>query len=157
MPEDDRKIKSLEASGTLNRHPERIRCERFRDGGFFDPRDLLQVRYELVRSADDAQLKTVAAEFGVSVPTCVRLRRSFREGGLQALVPLRRGPRRNHKVSDEILEFIAACKSGQGRLGARRLVPVIKERFGVELHPRTIDKALERAKKNLAAAGGVAR
>ena len=157
MSDDDPKVKNLEASGTLNRRPERIRSQRFRDGGFFDPRDLLQVRYEMVRNAGDAPLAVVAAEFGVSVPTCVRIRRSFREGGLQALVPLRRGPRRAHKVSDEILDFIAAYRSEHGPVGARRLVPVIEERFGVSLHPRTINKAIERSKKNTAAPDGRAR
>ena len=144
MPDDDPKVMNLEASGTRNRHPERIRSRRFRDGGFFDPRDLLQVRYEMVRNDGNAPLASVAAEFGVSVPTCVRLRRSFREGGLQALVPRRRGPRQAHKITDEILDFIAAYKSEHGKVGARRLVPVIEERFGVSLHPRSITKALER-------------
>ncbi len=144
MPDDDPKVMSLEASGTRNRHPERIRSRRFQDGGFFDPRDLLQVRYEMVRSTGNAPLAAVAAEFGVSVPTCVRIRRNFREGGLQALVPRRRGPRRAHKVSDEILDFIAAFRSEHGPVGARRLVPVIEERFGVSLHSRSINKALER-------------
>ena len=121
MSDDDQKVKNLEASGTLNRRPERIRSQRFRAGGFFDPRDLLQVRYEMVRSAGDEPLAEVAAEFGVSVPTCVRIRRSFREGGLQALAP------------------------------------VIEERFGVSLHPRTINKAIERSKKNTAPRYGRAR
>ncbi len=97
------------------------------------------------------------AEFGVSVPTCVRIRRSFREGGLQALAPLRRGPRRAHKVSDEILDFIAAYRSEHGPVGTRRLAPVIEERFGVSLHPRTINKAIERSKKNTAPRYGRAR
>ncbi len=157
MSDDDQKVKNLEASGTLNRRPERIRSQRFRAGGFFDPRDLLQVRYEMVRSAGDEPLAEVAAEFGVSVPTCVRIRRSFREGGLQALAPLRRGPRRAHKVSDEILDFIAAYRSEHGPVGTRRLAPVIEERFGVSLHPRTINKAIERSKKNTAPRYGRAR
>ena len=90
MADDDPKTDRLRASGTLNRHPDRIRADRFREDDFFDPRDLLQVRYEMVRSAKTATLAEVAAEFGVSVPTCFRVRRRFHEGGLQALLPLPR-------------------------------------------------------------------
>ncbi len=74
MTKDDPKTGRLRASGTLNRHPDRIRAERFRNDDFFDPRDLLQVRYEMVRSTGTGTLAEVAAEFGVSVPTCVRVR-----------------------------------------------------------------------------------
>ena len=153
MTDDDPKTGRLRASGTLNRHPDRVRAARFIEDDFFDPRDLLQVRYEMVRSADSARLGEVAAEFGVSVPTCVRIRRRFREGGLQALLPLPRGPRRPSKVTDEILAFIEDYRARNGPVGARRLVPVIESRFGVSIHPRSITKAFERTKKNAAAAG----
>ena len=39
----------LRGTGTLNPHPERVRDRRFAASDFFDPRDLLQVRYEMVR------------------------------------------------------------------------------------------------------------
>ena len=38
-----------QATGTLNHKPQMITHPLFRVGGFFDPRDLLQVRYEMVR------------------------------------------------------------------------------------------------------------
>ncbi len=148
MANNDPKTDRLRASGTLNRHPDRIRADRFREDDFFDPRDLLQVRYEMARSTETATLAEVAAAFGVSVPTCVRVRRRFHEGGLQALLPSPRGPRRPHKVTDEILAFIAAYRAENGPVGSRRLVPVIESRFGVRLHPRSITKAFERLKKN---------
>ena len=40
---------ALAASGTLNRDPQAVRDPLFRGGGFFDPRDLLQLRYEMIR------------------------------------------------------------------------------------------------------------
>lgn len=148
MADDDARTGRLRASGTLNRHPERVRADRFLDDDFFDPRDLLQVRYEMVRSTESATLAQVATAFGVSVPTCVRIKRQFREGGLQALLPLPRGPRQPFKINDDILAFIATYRAKHGPVGCRRLAPVIESRFGVRLHPRTITKALERLKKN---------
>ena len=87
----DGKTQRLRHSGTLNPNPERVADPLFADSEFFDPRDLLQVRYEMVRYTEGASLREAAERFGTSVPTCVRANRAFRDGGLQALIPQRRG------------------------------------------------------------------
>ena len=147
----DDKTRRLRRSGTLNPNPERVADPRFVDSEFFDPRDILQVRYEMVRHAKEASLREAAERFGASVPTCVRANRAFREGGLQALIPRRRGPRGAHKITAEILAFVEEKKyrTRHGPVGSRKLVPLIAERFGVSLHPRGLDKAIARAQKNL--------
>ena len=142
------KTQRLQHSGTLNPNPETVSDPLFVDSEFFDPRDLLQVRYEMVRRAKEAPLRETAERFGASVPTCVRANRAFREGGLQALIPLRRGPRGAHKITPEILAFVEQYRTRHGPLGSRKLVPLIAQRFGVSVHPRGLDKALARAKKN---------
>lgn len=144
----DTKADRLRQSGTLNPRPDLVTDALFRDSAFFDPRDLLQVRYEMVRcTARGVPLKEAAARFGTSVPTCVRANRAFRENGLQGLVPQRRGPRGAHKITPEILAFVQRYRAEQAPLGSRRLVPLIEARFGVRLHPRSLDKAL--AKKTV--------
>ena len=142
----------LQQAGTLNTRPERVRDALFRDSEFFDPCDLLQVRYEMVRLALRKPLAEAAGRFGFSVPTCVRLKRMFREGGLQALRPARRGPRGPHKITAEVLAFVAQYRSQHGPVGCRRLVPLIERRFGVRVHARSLDKALLRGKKRTARA-----
>ena len=144
----DSKTHRLRQSGTLNPHPEKISDPLFADSGFFDPRDLLQVRYEMVRCCEQAPLREAAERFGASVPTCMRAKRAFREGGLQALIPRRRGPRGAHKITAEILAFVEEHRTRHGPVGSRKLVPLIAERFGVTVHPRGLDKALARTKKN---------
>ena len=143
----DSKTGRLRQSGTLNPNPERVADPLFADSEFFDPRDLLQVRYEMVRRSEEASLREAAERFGASVPTCVRTNRAFREGGLEALIPRRRGPRGAHKVTAEILAFVEEHRARHGPVGSRRLVPLIAERFGVTLHPRGLDKAIARSKK----------
>ncbi len=142
------KTQRLRQSGTLNPNPEKVADTLFTGSEFFDPRDLLQVRYEMVRRARDASLRETAERFGASVPTCVRANRAFREGGLQALIPRRRGPRGARKITPEILAFVEDLRSRHGPVGSRKLVPLIAGRFGVTVHPRGLDKALARAKKN---------
>ena len=142
------KTQRLRHSGTLNPNPERVADPLFADSEFFDPRDLLQVRYEMVRFTEEASLREAAERFGASVPTCVRANRAFREGGLQALIPQRRGPRGAHKITAEIIAFVEEYRTRHGPVGSRKLVPLIVERFGVTVHPRGLDKAIARAKKN---------
>ena len=46
----DTKTKHLEQQGALNRHPGGVRAPWFQAaGGFFDARDLVQVKYEMLR------------------------------------------------------------------------------------------------------------
>ena len=139
----DTKIDRLRQSGTLNPRPDTVTDALFQDSAFFDPRDLLQVRYEMVCcTLRGVPLKAAAARFGTSVPTCVRANRAFREGGLQGLIPQRRGPRGAHKITPEILAFVEQYRAEHGPLGSRRLVPLIEARFGTRTHPRSLDKAM---------------
>ena len=62
--------------------------------------------------------------------------------------PQRRGPRGAHKITPEILAFVEHYRTRHGPVGSRKLIPLIAERFGVTVHPRGLEKALARAKKN---------
>ena len=147
MPMTDNKTQRLRRSGTLNPHPEKVIDPLFLDSEFFDPRDLLQVRYEMVRRAEQASLSETAKNFGASVPTCVRARKAFREGGLQALISQRRGPRGPHKITAEILAFVEEYRTHHGPVGSRQLVALIAERFDVKIHPRGLERARAQAQK----------
>ena len=139
----------LRESGTLNRSPQQVRDPMFVTGDFFDPEDLLQVRYEMVRLVRlrEATLAEAADRFGVSLSTCFRMTRAFREGGIAGLIPERPGPRGPHKITPEILAFVRLYREEHGRIGARRLVPLIEAEFGVRMHPRGLEKALARGEK----------
>ena len=147
--DDTEKQDRLREAGTLNRTPKKVSDPMFAAGDFFDARDLLQVRYEMVRlvRVDEASLAQAAARFGVSRPTCFRMVKAFDGGGLQELIPARRGPRGPHKISPEILRFVENYRARHGRVGARRLAPLIEAEFGVRVHPRGLEKALERLQK----------
>lgn len=143
----DNKTKHLRKSKTLNPHPEAVSDPLFEGSPFFDPRDLLQVRYEMIRShKKGTTLKEAAANFGMSVPTCVRAKRAFREGGLQALIPGRRGPRGPRKITPEILEFAEDYRAAHGDVSIRRLAALIGKHFGVSIHFSGLHRAL--SKKN---------
>jgi len=45
------------------------------------------------------------------------------------------------------LSFIEERRTEDRSLAARRLVPLIRERFGIQVHPRSIERALMRQEK----------
>ena len=151
MTPTDPKSRSLRRAGLLNPHPERVQDPAFQDSPFFDPRDLLQVRYEMLRLVErgEASQTEAARRFGVTRMTFHRARAAFAEHGLTGLVPAKRGPRGPRKITPEIRRFAHDYRRRHGRVGATRLARAIKDKFGLRLHPRTLERALpRRAKKN---------
>ena len=83
------KTDSLRRHSSLNPHPENARDELFRSHPFFDPRDIVQVKYEMLRSVrrDGRSVSESAARFGLSRPTWYQAQRAYDAGGLAALAP----------------------------------------------------------------------
>jgi len=145
-PIDDLRLASLREQRALHRHPETVLDEVFRSDSFFDPRDLVQVRYEMLRRhrIDGKAVSEVAHSFGVSRQAFYVTDASFRASGLPGLLPRRRGPRRAHKCTDEILDFVERLGAADGR---ETVVEAVRRRFGVTINPRSIERALRRRKK----------
>ena len=104
----DPKAESLREQGCLNPHPERVHDELFAAGDFFDARDLVQLKYEMLRrvQVDGRPVSHSAKSFGFSRPTFYQAQQAFTAGGLPALVPKKPGPRRAHKLSEEVVGFL---------------------------------------------------
>lgn len=147
-PNADPKQRSLEQSGTANPHAQDVRDPAFIDSDFFDPRDLIQVKYEMLRRVrtEGQSVAKASAMFGVSRPTFYKARSDFDRSGLVGLLPGKRGPRRPHKITPEVARFIEETVRGE-ELTAQRLVERIAERFGLVVHQRTVKRALARLKK----------
>ena len=145
----DAKTRALREPGCLNPNAEAVRDELFLSNAFFDPRDLLQVKYEMLRRVreDGVPVSHAAASFGVSRPTWYLAQRAYDAGGLPGLLPDRPGPRRPHKISDEVVEALRAAKNERPELTAADLVDLVRARFGISVHRRSIDRALGREKK----------
>ncbi len=89
----DDKHEALRLSGTLHRHPGQVTDERFQNSTFFDARDIVQVKYEMLRRVehDGWSITRAAKHFGFSRPTFYQAQAAFRADGLYGLVPQRRG------------------------------------------------------------------
>ncbi|MFH1343973.1 MAG: helix-turn-helix domain-containing protein [Pseudomonadota bacterium] len=138
------KASALAADGTLNPAPEKIRDQKFREDGFFDPRDIVQVKYEMLRrvSVDKMSVTDVSDEYGVSRPTFYQAKADFEDAGLAGLVPRKRGPHGPHKIQSEVLAFLRAQVVPGEPIRARELTNRLWTEFGLDVHPRTIERAL---------------
>ena len=145
----DPKQQALQEQGTLNPHPEQVRDPLFAADPFFDPRDLLQVKYEMVRRVQvERQSVTEATKtFGLSRPTFYQTQQTLAQQGLLGLLPKKRGPRSGHKLDAALLAFLHDLRSVEPSLSAAALAERVRLRFGKTVHPRSIERALARAKK----------
>jgi transposase len=145
----DRKLEALEQNGTVNPSSEQVRDELFLQQDFFDARDLVQVKYELLRRVrtDGLSVTDAVARFGVSRPTFYKVLADFYRAGLPALLPRKRGPKGPHKVTTEILAFVESELAEHADLDAATLAERVAARFKRSIHPRTIQRALAWRKK----------
>lgn len=153
---EDPKVQALRAERSLNPRAEAVSDEGFASSEFLDARDLVQVKYEMVRRAriDGEAVSRAAAAFGFSRPSFYAAQSALDEGGLQALVPARPGPRRAHKLTEEVVAFARERLESDPALRPVELVEVIAERFGVRVHPRSVERALARAARPKSGGGG---
>jgi transposase len=138
------KTRTLLEEGTLNPAPEKVHDPKFLDSEFFDPHDIVQVKYEMLRrvSVENAAVTNATGVYGVSRPTYYQTKASFDESGIAGLVPKKRGPRGPHKLQGEVLAFIQGQLVASGAIRARALTKLIRQKFGLDVHPRTIERAV---------------
>jgi transposase len=142
----DPKTRVLAGERSLNPRPEAVRDENFAGSEFFDARDLVQVKYEMVRRVrvDGQSVASSARAFGFSRPAYYAAARAVDTAGLTGLIPQRPGPRRGHKLSPEVVAFAATMRKTDPSLGTAAVVEAIWSRFGIRVHPRSVQRALAR-------------
>ena len=143
----DPKEQALRAHGALHRHP--VSDEEFADSAFFDPRDVVQVRYEMLRKVaeEGASVSTAARAFGFSRLTYYKIREAFAREGVVGLLPKKRGPRGGHKLTDEVIAYVETIQAQEPPVTIVALVQRVEERFGVRVHRRSLERALGRGVK----------
>jgi transposase len=146
VPADQQKIETLRSSGVLNRHPEKVRDPLFTEGGFFDPHDMVQLKYETVRAVeiDGRPIVQAALDFGLSRPTIYEAQQNLRQAGVEGLLPQKRGPKRARKLTPEVRRYLEELIEQKPNIKAAILVKRVRRRFGIVLHPRTVEKAVRK-------------
>lgn len=142
------KVDALREEGSLHPAPERVRDPKFMQGEFFDPADAVQVKYELLRRVlvEKMSITDAAEEYGISRPTFYQAKAVFDRAGIAGLVPKKRGPHGRHKLRGEVLAFVEQRLAPGEPIRARELAQMIQRELGVDVHPRTIERAVKEKK-----------
>ncbi len=85
--------------------------------------------------------------FGLSRPTLYQAQAALARGGLAALVPRKPGPRRAHKLSAEVVDFLHRLRAADPSVRPPELARRVRARFGRTVHPRSVERALARREK----------
>ena len=148
----DPKTDALRARGCLNSRPERVADDVFASDDFFDARDIVQVKYEMLRRAevDGISVKAAAAAFGFSRPSFYQARTAVEREGVAGLVPAKPGPRRAHKLSEEVVDYVLETIADGEVSRSTELAQAVKDQFDIDVHPRSIERAIARREKKTA-------
>jgi transposase len=150
VPTDDAKRNQLARRGALHPHPERVTDALFQEGSFFDTCDAVQVKYEMLRRVQEDQLSVTEAarRFGCSRTAFYQALSHFQQQGIPGLIPKRPGPKGAHKLKGVVLEFIQQQQQDSDEvLRPEMLAKLIGSKFGISVHPRSIERALSKGRK----------
>jgi len=145
----NQKQSRLKERRTLHPNAARVNDRLFKGSDFFDRRDLIQVKYEMLRRVrvDGSSITSAAAAFGLSRPSFYEAQAAFAQDGLLGLLPKKRGPRRRHKLRPPVIAFLREARAADPSLASVELATRVRDRFGLKVHPRSIERALAREGK----------
>jgi transposase len=137
------KTTALNDSGTLNPLPESVKDTLFQTNEFFDPRDIVQVKYELLRKvqSDGILISEAAKNFGFSRLSYYRISALFKELGLYGLLPKKRGPKHGHKLHPKLLEFTRTLIQEDPSRSNSEIKTAIANTFNISISTRTIGRS----------------
>lgn len=140
----------LRQAGTFHAAADAVSGEQFLSHEFFDPHDLVQVKYEMLRKVrvDGASVSQAARDFGFSRTAFYQALALLEQQGLLGLIPKRPGPKGAHKLNDAVLEFIDTQQQAVDELlRPEALAEMILQQFQLSVHPRSIERALAKRRK----------
>ena len=142
------KEKSLKENGSFNKQFMSVSAELFKTSSFFEEKDIVQVKYEMLRavSKDEVSVTDAANDFGFSRKTYYQVSKAFDTGGLSALIPKKTGPKGPSKLYGDVSRFIDAYSSEHKNANASEIAEKLETSLEIRVHPRSIERYFE--KKN---------
>jgi len=137
---------ALKENGCFNTNHEKVSAAVFNSIPFFDKKDIVQVKYEMVRAAsnDEGSITDIADAFGFSRKSYYQISGAFNSGGLYALAPRKTGPKTAHKLNADVQGFINTYLGKNRGARANEISAAIEAEMCVRIHPRTIYRFLKK-------------
>jgi transposase len=92
---------------------------------------------------DGVPVARAAAAFGLSRQTYYQAAAALTEGGPAALVPGKPGPKGPRKLTAEVVDHLQELLTDDPALRPAELAERIEQRFGIRVHPRSVERALD--------------
>ena len=132
----------LQAARAWNDRARLVQSPLFQQSDFFDPRDKVQVKYEMLRAAlvDGVTVSEASRQFGYSRESFYTAVELFRDQGILALADAKRGPRQPRKLTPKVQRFLMREMENDPSLSGRELAERIAERLAVNVHHRSVER-----------------
>lgn len=139
------KVRFLKQEGLINPKPERVEHFLFESIDFFDPLDLPQVRYEMLRLArgEGVSVARACRLFGFSREYFYQLERSFLQQGFRSVLGSPKGRRPLIALNQEIVNFVAQRRLAQPKLSGEDLRKEILAIYKVTCSRRTVERIMQ--------------
>lgn len=142
------KVNALIENGSFNKNAASISNPLFKGNPYFDPQDLVQVKYEMLRSVKNNELTVSDAskQFGFSRTAYYKIEKRFNEAGVDGLCLQKTGPKLPAKVTPDIIEFVSELKEKWPGITNDKIVKEIKEQKGISIHKRSLQRVQAKKK-----------
>jgi len=141
------KIARLKENNSYNKKADKVFNSLFLTNPYFDPYDILQVKYEMLRAVKNNELSVsdTSRQFGFSRTAYYKIESHFKDEGIDGLCFKKTGPKAPAKVTEDLLSFAASLKAQQPDITNDEIVEEIRLQKGVTIHKRSLQR--EKAKK----------
>jgi len=139
---DTNKTDILIENGSFNKNAVSV------NNPYFDPQDLVQVKYEMLRAVKNNELNVSAAskQFGFSRTAYYKIERRFGEAGVEGLCLQKTGPKLPAKLTPDIIEFVSELKEKHPNITNDKIVKEIKTQKGLSIHKRSLQRVQAKKK-----------
>jgi transposase len=146
---ESEKLEQMKKNGTFNRDPSKVLSSLFKDYSFFDPHDLPQVKYEMLRSVekDGKDVSSTAKEFGFSRVSYYQIKEDYNTSGILGLIPKKRGPQGPRKLKPDDIEFIKKIMNDDNKITQKEMLEKLKIERNITISRRTLERCMSVKKK----------
>jgi transposase len=133
-------------NGTFNKNHAKVKEQRFAEDDFYDPQDLAQVKYEMLRTVRESEMsiEEVSSMFGFSRSGFYKIRNSFERSGVSSFVSGKTGPQNARKLTKEYQQFIDEYLVENPNASSVDIADVLRAEKELELSKRTIERYRKR-------------
>jgi transposase len=134
-------------NGTYNKNYKNVKAAKFHDDQFFDPMDIAQVKYEMLKEVEQngITITDAADNYGFSRTAYYNIKDAFSAQGIKGLIPEKPGPKSPHKLTPAYQERIDEWVSENPGISSNEIAALINQDGIININKRTVERY--RAKK----------